>query len=94
MHVHFLFSSPLAPRDATRQPDAHGRTAGGTTWSSPLWSSLPDETRPAAVDDGPLQEAPADPPGTATAGHPEERVRGRHPPTPAQTPTAGWRQAV
>lgn len=94
MHTLPLFSSPLAPWDATRQPDAHGRAAGGTTRSPALRSSLPDATRPATVNDGPLQEAPADPAGTATTGHPEERVRGWHPLAPGQTPAAGWRGLV
>lgn len=94
MHTLPLFSSPLAPWDATGQPDAHGRAAGGTTRSPALRSSLPDATWPATVDDGPLQKAPADPPGTATTGHPEERVRGWHPPAPGQTPAAGWRGLV
>lgn len=70
-----LFSLP-APRDAARQPHAHGRAAGGTSRSTSIWSSIPSATRPATVHDGPLQEAPAGSPVTATHGHPEERVRG------------------
>ncbi|KAM4884287.1 SWI/SNF-related matrix-associated actin-dependent regulator of chromatin subfamily D member 2 isoform 1-T1 [Sylvia borin] len=68
-------SGRAAARDVPRGQDAHGRAAGGTPGSTPLRSSDPAEARPAPGHDGSLQEAPADPPGTATHGHPEERIR-------------------
>lgn len=71
-----LLSPPPAPWDASRWPDAHGGSAGGPTGNTPIWSSLPAETWPAAVDDGPVQEASAGPPVTAADGQPAERVRG------------------
>lgn len=71
-----LLSPPPAPRDAARQPDAHGGAAGGPAWSTPVRSSLPAETWPAAVDDGPVQEASAGPSVAAADGQPAERVRG------------------